>query len=121
MLKEANPDWGCQRISDILARGPALPASPTAVVRVLKEAGYELEEVPTRRHPGKVRRFERARWARLGPEQRATRQTTPAVLLAILAAVTIVRVRAVCVSPGIRRGLDTYPRPTHEGPSWLFP
>jgi transposase InsO family protein len=61
MLKESNPDWGCQRISDMLVRGPALPASPTAVARVLKEAGYELEEVPTHRHPDKVRRFERAR------------------------------------------------------------
>jgi transposase InsO family protein len=45
----------------MLVRGPALPASPTAVARVLKEAGYELEEVPTRPHPDKVRRFERAR------------------------------------------------------------
>ena len=35
MLKEAHPDWGCQRISDMLLRGPALPASPTAVARVL--------------------------------------------------------------------------------------
>jgi transposase InsO family protein len=61
MLKESNPDWGCQRISDMLVRGPALPASPTAVARVLKEAGYELEEVSTRRHPDQVRRFERAR------------------------------------------------------------
>jgi transposase len=61
MLKESNPDWGCQRISDMLVRGPALPASPTAVARVLKEAGYELEEVPTHRHPDQVRRFERAR------------------------------------------------------------
>lgn len=61
MLKESNPDWGCQRISDMLVRGPALPASPTAVARVLKEAGYELEEVSTRPHPDKVRRFERAR------------------------------------------------------------
>ncbi|HUT59357.1 MAG TPA: DDE-type integrase/transposase/recombinase [Phycisphaerae bacterium] len=61
MLKESNPDWGCQRISDMLVRGPALPASPTAVARVLKEAGYELEEVPTHRHPDRVRRFERAR------------------------------------------------------------
>ncbi len=26
MLKESNPDWGCQRISDMLVRGPALPA-----------------------------------------------------------------------------------------------
>src|SRR5208283_2346181 len=25
MLKQANPDWGCQRISDMLVRGPALP------------------------------------------------------------------------------------------------
>jgi transposase InsO family protein len=45
----------------MLVRGPALPASPTAVARVLKESGYELEEVSTRPHPDKVRRFERAR------------------------------------------------------------
>jgi transposase InsO family protein len=61
MLKQANPDWGCQRISDMLLRGPALPASPGAVARVLHEAGYQMEEVPTRPHPDKVRRFERAR------------------------------------------------------------
>jgi transposase InsO family protein len=60
MLKKANPDWGCQRISDMLTRGPALPASPSAVTKVLHEAGYELEEVPTRPHPDKVRHFERA-------------------------------------------------------------
>jgi transposase InsO family protein len=61
MMKEANPDWGCQRISDMLVRGPALPASPSAVLRVLHEAGYQLEETPTKPHPDKVRRFERAR------------------------------------------------------------
>jgi transposase InsO family protein len=61
MLKQANPEWGCQRISDMLTRGPALPASPSAVAQVLHEAGYELEEVPTRPHPDKVRHFERAR------------------------------------------------------------
>jgi transposase InsO family protein len=61
MLKQSNPDWGCQRISDLLLRGPALPVSAAAVARVLHEAGYELEEVPTRPHPDKVRRFERAR------------------------------------------------------------
>src|SRR5262249_2348507 len=44
MLKEAHPDWGCQRISDMLVRGPALPASPSAVARMLHEAGYELAE-----------------------------------------------------------------------------
>jgi transposase InsO family protein len=60
MLKLANPDWGCQRISDMLLRGPALPASPAAVARVLHEAGYQMEEVTTRPHPDKVRSFERA-------------------------------------------------------------
>jgi transposase InsO family protein len=60
MLKEANPQWGCQRISDLLVRGPALPASPGAVARVLHEAGYQLEEVATRPHPDKIRHFERA-------------------------------------------------------------
>lgn len=61
MMKEANPDWGSQRISDMLVRGPALPASPSAVLRVLHEAGYQLEETPTKPHPDHVRRFERAR------------------------------------------------------------
>ena len=60
MLKESNPEWGCQRISDMLLRGPALPASPSAVARVLHEAGYELEEVTTRPHGQKPKRFERA-------------------------------------------------------------
>jgi hypothetical protein len=61
MLKQANPEFGCQRISDLLLRGPALPASPAAVVRVLHEAGYQFEEVTTRPHPDRVRSFERAR------------------------------------------------------------
>jgi transposase InsO family protein len=61
MLKEANPTWGCQKISDMLVRGPALPASASAVARVLHQAGYELEEVPTRPHPDHVRSFERAK------------------------------------------------------------
>lgn len=61
MLKEGNPEFGCQRISDMLARGPALPASASAVATVLKEAGYELDESHTRPHPDHPRRFERAR------------------------------------------------------------
>jgi transposase InsO family protein len=61
MLKESNPEWGCHRISYLLERGPGLGASPSAVARVLHEAGYELEETPTRPHPDKVRHFERAR------------------------------------------------------------
>jgi len=60
MLKQANPEWGCQRISDMLLRGPALPASAAAVARVLHEAGYQTEEVATHPHPDKQRSFERA-------------------------------------------------------------
>jgi transposase InsO family protein len=61
MLKEANPDWGCQRISDMLLRGPALPASAAAVANVLHEAGYASDAVPTRPHEPKVTSFERAK------------------------------------------------------------
>jgi transposase InsO family protein len=61
MLKQLHPDWGCQRISDELLRGPALAAGVAAVARVLHEAGYEMEERATRPHPDKQRRFERAR------------------------------------------------------------
>ena len=61
MLKEGNPEYGVQRISDMLFRGPGLPASPSAVARVLHEVGYVLEQSPTRKHRDKVRRFERAR------------------------------------------------------------
>src|SRR5262245_38793870 len=61
MLKESNPNWGCQRISNMLLRGPALPAGPGAVAHVLHEAGYQLQETPTRPHADHVRSFERAR------------------------------------------------------------
>jgi len=61
MLKQSHPEWGCQRISDMLLRGPALAASPSTVARVLHEAGYEMVQEPTRVHPDKVRRFERAK------------------------------------------------------------
>jgi len=61
MLKQAHPDWGCERISDMLARGPALSASESAVSRVLHEAGYQAQDQPTKPHPDKVRSFERAK------------------------------------------------------------
>jgi transposase InsO family protein len=61
MLKQDHPDWGCERISALLLRGPALPASPQAVARVLHEAGYQTEDVPTKPHPDRLHRFERAR------------------------------------------------------------
>lgn len=61
LMKEAHPEWGCERISAMLLRGPALPASASAVARVLHEAGYELEEVVTQPHADKVRHFERSK------------------------------------------------------------
>jgi len=61
LLKEAHAEWGCERISAMLLRGPALPASASAVARVLHEAGYELEEVATHPHADKIRHFERAK------------------------------------------------------------
>jgi transposase InsO family protein len=60
MMKEQHPEWGCERISALLARGPALAASPQAVQRVLLDAGYQTEDRPTVPHPDKVRSFERA-------------------------------------------------------------
>ena len=61
MLKQSHPEWGCQRISDALLRGPALSASASAVSRVLHQAGYENVPEPTRPHPSRACRFERAR------------------------------------------------------------
>jgi transposase InsO family protein len=49
----------------MLLRGPALPASPAAVARVLREAGYVAEEEPTRPHEPRVTSFERARPSQL--------------------------------------------------------
>jgi transposase len=61
MMKQDYPDWGCEKISALLLRGPALPASPQAVARVLHEAGYQIEEGPTRPHAPPVHHFERGR------------------------------------------------------------
>jgi len=61
MVKEQNPDYGCQRISDLLLRGPGMPASPQTVSAVLKDAGYVLVEAPTKPHAPLVTRFERGR------------------------------------------------------------
>ena len=59
MLKEMNPDFGTQRISDMLTRGPALAASAGTVARILKEAGYVTEDVPVPQHPDHQRSFQR--------------------------------------------------------------
>ena len=61
MMKRAHPEYGCERISYLLLRGPALAASPSTVAKVLHDEGYELEETPTRPHEEPVKRFERAK------------------------------------------------------------
>lgn len=61
LIKNENPEFGCERISQLLYRGPGLGVSPGAVARVLKEEGFESVETPTERHPDKQRRFERAK------------------------------------------------------------
>ena len=61
MLKRAHPDWGCDRLHDVLLRSEGYGASPSAIARFLKEQGYVSEVRETREHPPPVRRFERAK------------------------------------------------------------
>ena len=61
LMKESHEDWGIDRIHDMLLRSEGFQASAAAISRVLKDAGYEAEHLPTKRHPDKVRRFERAK------------------------------------------------------------
>lgn len=61
MLKQAHPEWGCERLRDVLARGEGYSASTGAIAHLLRENGYELEDVETSPHPPAVQHFERAR------------------------------------------------------------
>jgi transposase InsO family protein len=61
MLKAAHPEWGCERIREVLLRGEGYSASAGAIAHVLREHGYELEEVATEPHAAAVQHFERAR------------------------------------------------------------
>ena len=62
MLKQSHPEWGVDRIRDVLLRSEGYGASSGAIQRVLCEAGYEVELTGTRPHPEPAaRRFERAR------------------------------------------------------------
>jgi len=62
MLKCSHADWGVDRIQNMLFRGEGFAASTGAIQRVLVDAGYEIEAVPTRPHPEpRVQSFERAR------------------------------------------------------------
>lgn len=60
MMKEAHPEWGVQRISDSLLRGPGLSTSATTVLKVLHEAGYEATGERREAHGVEPKRFERA-------------------------------------------------------------
>jgi transposase InsO family protein len=60
MLKTAHPEWGCERIREVLLRGEGYSASVGAITHVLEEAGYEREDVPTSPHEPPVHYFERA-------------------------------------------------------------
>jgi transposase InsO family protein len=88
MIKKAHPEYGCERISYMLVRGPALAASPATVAKVLHEAGYVLSEEPTHKHRDMVRRFERAAPNQLWQTDLFTfilkRQTTRVYLVAFM-------------------------------------
>jgi transposase InsO family protein len=61
LLKETHPEWGEDRIHDVLLRGEGFAASAGAIGRVLSESGWVVEPAPTRPHAPKVKRFERSR------------------------------------------------------------
>jgi len=61
MMKQAHPEWGQDRLHSMLMRTQGLGASPGAIGRYLEQEGYVVEDVPTKPHPDKPRRFERAR------------------------------------------------------------
>jgi transposase len=61
LLKTSHPEWGCERIREVLLRGEGYSASAGAIAHVLHEAGYELDEVETTPHAPPVQHFERAR------------------------------------------------------------
>jgi transposase InsO family protein len=60
MMKEDHPDWGVDRISDLLLRTQALAASPASVAKVLHEDGYQCVDHGQRVHRDRIRFFERA-------------------------------------------------------------
>jgi transposase InsO family protein len=62
MLKSTHPEWGIDRIRDVLLRSQGYGASSGAIQRVLCEAGYEVALGETRPHAEpQPRHFERAR------------------------------------------------------------
>jgi transposase InsO family protein len=60
MMKEAHPNWGADRLHDMLLRSEGHTASPRVIQRLLVANGYQVVEEQTHKHPPKVRRFEAA-------------------------------------------------------------
>ncbi|HMR70590.1 MAG TPA: IS481 family transposase [Rubrivivax sp.] len=60
LMKEQHKDWGQERISMVLLRAQGFQASPSAVARVLEEAGH-VATPPPKPHGQEPKRFERAR------------------------------------------------------------
>ena len=61
LMKQSHPEWGEDRIHDMLARTQGLGASPGAIGHYLQQEGYVVEQIPTRPHPERVQHFERSR------------------------------------------------------------
>lgn len=61
MMKEAHPDWGQERLSEMLNRAEGFAVSPGAIGRVLEEGGYVVELARQRPNEPPEQRFERAR------------------------------------------------------------
>jgi hypothetical protein len=60
ILKDANSDWGCERISAMLVRGPALLASPEAVAAPCVRPALSWKRRRPGRIPDHARCFDRA-------------------------------------------------------------
>jgi transposase InsO family protein len=61
LLKESHPDWGQDRIQDVLVRSQGFAASPGAIGRVLEEEGYVVETARSSPREGEPKRFEAGR------------------------------------------------------------
>jgi transposase InsO family protein len=125
MLKDVHPEYGCQRISDILYRMEGMEASAGMVSRALHEAGYEMDEEATRAHrkPESPKRFERARpnelWQTDIFQFTLTRQNRKVYMTAymddhsryIVSYALGARQSAELVLEGLRRGIASYQAP----------
>jgi transposase InsO family protein len=57
LIKETHPDWGQDRIQDVLLRSQGFAASPGAIQRVLEEEGYVVELPASAPHEPQAKRW----------------------------------------------------------------